>query len=96
MGQWVLLDNKQVGIFCGMDHGHHKVVGEVIVSQPTVRVANPQPNPTKCQIDIVDASGFVTTSHLLVDISRVSPVTKREQVPAARLKTCLPTWQPRP
>ena len=95
VGKWCLLDGKQIAIFCGMDHGHHKTVGEVIISQPTARVANPKPDPTKCQVDLVGVDGN-TTSHLLVDIARLTDITKREQIPAARLKTANPNWQPAP
>jgi hypothetical protein len=53
-------------------------------------------DPKKCQVDIVDETGFITKAHLLIDVTRLTPVTKREQIPAPRLRTCDPKWEPRP
>jgi len=95
IGQWVFLDGKTIGIMANYDHGAFKTVGDVIVHQPQIKPAISTGDPKKCHVDIVDETGFMTKASLLVDVSRLTPVTRREDIPAPRLKTCAPGWSPR-
>jgi hypothetical protein len=136
-GQWVVLDDKHVGIACGPDLGLHGVrfgrdgefhvvssppPGAVLkaAAQPVVVLVLDKGRPMLTDVliaavtapikdaarpmlagfflvDLVDPKdGLVTTEHLLVHGDRIAPLTDRGRIPAKRLSTMAPSFQPVP
>ena len=100
-GQWCFLDGKHVCIASGKATAQHSVAqdptsGEIVVKQlpaPSA-VVTPHADPELYQVDLVDKTGFKTLVILLAKVDRLTPITKREDVPADRLATYLATWHP--
>jgi len=102
-GQWVVLDGKHVGICQGPGTTQHRTEVDPMSGETVVRglpvpgeVATPLDFGRLVQVDLVDKTGFRTVVQLLVQVSRLDPVTDRAQIPADRLETYSPTWTPTP
>ncbi len=61
-------------------------------------VIPPQATPTgKWLVDMVHPGhALESLGHALVPVERISPVTKREHIPATRLAKAKPDWRPHP
>lgn len=97
-GQWVIVDNIMIGIAVEPDHGKFRTVEDIITHIPKAErnVAHLATNLRKWRVDVVDETGFGTKQHMLLDVARLQPVTKRETIPEPRRKTLDPSWMPYP
>lgn len=106
-GQWVMVDGKRVGVAISPDDGGWKLEGDVVVSRDIPELDRPRREwppvranigtPTgKWLVEVLYKSGLRVDRHLVIGLDRLTPVMSREQIPAQRLATYDPKWEPSP